>query len=196
MVLSSRYRQHPGLVGGYPLAARDRGAGLVFFNELGDECGGLLYDGGPRAASMVYSVDQLRNDQLMQLQYSQQAAASGWRRSYGLRLWDRDDQFPLAQQLAYVDSLHNLHDTLAYQAGIARLVAAHRLGTERLFVGKATTGEAGLIVRDAQGRVRLKVCVDSLGEPRVQLLDAAGRLLADPVPFPGSRRPGRGLVRK
>jgi hypothetical protein len=180
MVISGTQRQHPGLVAGRPLPVRERGAGLTFFNEAGDECGGLLYNGNQREASMVYSIDQFRNDQLMQLQYSQRAGASQIVRSYGLKLWDRNDDFPLAQELAYLDSLRALHDTAAYQRGVAQLVATNRLGAERLFLGKATSGETGLFLRDSKGRVRLKIYIDGHDQPLVQLLDATGKPAKQP----------------
>lgn len=175
LVLSGSQRQHPGLVGGQPLPARARGAGLTIFNEAGDECGGLLYNGNEREASMVYSIDQFRNDQLMQLQYSQHAGPGRVLRSYGLRLWDRNDSFPLARELAYLDSLGALRDTAAYRRGLAQLVASNRLGAERLFLGKATSGETGLFLRDSHGRVRLKIYIDAHDQPVMQVLDAAGQ---------------------
>jgi hypothetical protein len=178
MVISGTQRQHPGMLSGRPLPARERGAGLTFFNEAGDECGGLLYNGNEREASMVYSVDQFRNDQLMQLQYSQRAGAGRVVRSYGLKLWDRNDDFPLALELAYLDSLRVLRDTAAYRQGLAQLVASNRLGAERLFLGKATNGETGLFLRDSQGRVRLKIYIDAHDQPVMQLLDATGKLAA------------------
>ncbi|TPG58233.1 hypothetical protein [Hymenobacter nivis] len=175
MVISGTRRQHPGMLSGRPLPARARGAGLTFFNEAGDECGGLLYNGNPREASMVYSVDQFRNDQLMQLQYSQRAGPSQVVRSYGLKLWDRNDSFPLARELAYLDSLGALRDTAAYRHGLAQLVASNKLGPERLFLGRATTGETGLFLRDSKGHVRLKIYIDAHDQPVMQLVDVTGK---------------------
>lgn len=181
LVLSGNQRQHPGMVAGKPLPMRERGAGLTFFNEAGDECGGLLYNGNEREASMVYSVDQFRNDQLMQLQYSQQAEAGQMVRSYGLKLWDRNDDFPLARELTYLDSLQALRDTAAYRRGLAQLVASNQLGVERLFLGKATSGETGLFLRDSKGRVRLKLYIDAHDQPLMQLLDATGKPAKQPI---------------
>ena len=181
LVISNNQRQHPGMVSGKLLPVRERGAGLTFFNEAGDECGGLLYNGNQHEASMVYSVDQFRNDQLMQLQYSQRTQANQISRSYGLRLWDRNDSFPLARELAYLDSLQALRDTAAYRRGLAQLVASNRLGAERLFLGKATNGETGLFLRDSKGRVRLKIYIDAYDQPVMHLLDATGKPAKQPV---------------
>ncbi|MDO7847772.1 hypothetical protein Q5H92_15495 [Hymenobacter sp. M29] len=175
MVISGSRRQHPGMLNGRSLPARERGAGLTFFNEAGDECGGLLYNGNPREASMVYSIDQFRNDQLMQLQYDQRAGTGPVVRSYGLKLWDRNDSFPLTRELAYLDSLTALHDTAAYRRGVAQLVASNQLGAERLFLGRAASGETGLFLRDSKGRVRLKIYIDTHDQPVMQLVDASGQ---------------------
>src|ERR1700733_2745928 len=71
MVISNHELQHPGSVNGKIVAHRDRPAGMIFFNDDGDECGGLVFDGNKHSASMTYSIDQYNNDQIMQLQYSQ-----------------------------------------------------------------------------------------------------------------------------
>src|SRR5574344_1897327 len=45
LVISNSERQHQGIVNGKSLPKRKRQAGLIFFNSVGDECGGLIYDG-------------------------------------------------------------------------------------------------------------------------------------------------------
>ena len=108
MVISNQKDQHPGSYDGKDLPKRDRPAGMIFFNDDGDECGGLVYDGSKKEASMTYSIDQYKNDQIMQLQYAQDKENNGVNRSYGLKLWDRDDRFPTGKLIGYVDSLKNL----------------------------------------------------------------------------------------
>src|SRR5689334_16390603 len=71
MAISNHDRQHPGTIDGKELPKRDRPAGMIFFNDDGNECGGLVYDGNKKSASMTYSIDQYQNDQIMQIQYSQ-----------------------------------------------------------------------------------------------------------------------------
>ena len=71
MVISNDELQHPGIIDGKTLPKRKRPAGIIFFNTDGDECGGLVYDGTKKEAGMVLSIDKYKNDQIMQLQYSQ-----------------------------------------------------------------------------------------------------------------------------
>ncbi|MDO3642528.1 hypothetical protein [Mucilaginibacter sp. L3T2-6] len=91
MVISNSERQHPGRMDNKDLPKRSRPPGIIFFNDEGDEDGGLVYDGNKNGASMVYSFDQYKNDQIMQLRYEQEKQGDKLYRSYGLNIWDRDD---------------------------------------------------------------------------------------------------------
>jgi hypothetical protein len=175
MVISNRERQHPGVMDGKPLPKRSRPAGMIFFNDVGDECGGLVYDGDKQSASMAYSIDQWKNDQVMQLQY-QQDNGTHITRSYGLKLWDRSDQFTLTRLMNYADSLKKLNDTNAYNSGIKRLKASGLLAKQRLFIGKNENGEVGLFLNDNKGAPRLKIFIDDKNQPLIEALDEAGRV--------------------
>ena len=110
---------------------------------------------------MTYSIDQFQGDQIMQLQYAQDAAnTTKLARSYGLKLWDRDDRFPTGKLLAYVDSLKRLNDTNVYISGIEKIRAAGWLGKERMFVGKDPNGDYGIFIKDANGKPRLRIFVN------------------------------------
>jgi hypothetical protein len=177
MVISNHENQHPGSYNGKDLPKRDRPAGMIFFNDDGDECGGLVYDGSKKGASMTYSIDQYKNDQIMQIQYAQDKESDRINRSYGLKLWDRDDRFPAGRLIGYVDSLNSLKDTGAYNAGIKKIRTEGWLGKERLFVGKDTDGEVGLFLRDDKGTPRLKIYINKQNQPVIATLDDKGRLI-------------------
>ncbi|AYB35353.1 hypothetical protein [Chryseolinea soli] len=174
MVISNKQRQHPGLANFKPMPAREREAGMIFFNSSGDECGGLIYDGTRDEAGMVLSLDQFRNDQLMQLQYGQRTQGDSIRRNYGLRLWDRSDDFTLAQQLALVDSLQRLKQEDELNKQFKALREKGLLGVERMFAGKNDKGEVGLFIRDDKGRIRIKIYCDRQNNPRVMVVDEEG----------------------
>ncbi len=110
MVISNATRQHPGLIDGKSVPARQRPAGIIFFNDVGDECGGLVYEGAQKAANLTFSVDQYKNDQVMQLQYDEGLTGPHRSRAYGLRLWDRPETFTLGQLQRRIDSLTRLND--------------------------------------------------------------------------------------
>jgi len=177
LVISDHAHQHPGAMNGKDLPMRERSAGMIFFNTEGDECGGLVYDGTKASAGMVYSIDQYKNDQIMQIQY-QQDSAQGLSRSYGFKLWDRSDRFTLQNEIDYFDSLQRLHDTAALNAGANALRGKGYLGTERLFLGRTREGQTGLFLRDDKGIPRLRIYINKQNEPLIETLDEKGEVVS------------------
>jgi hypothetical protein len=182
MVISNQKLQHPGRINGKDIAPRRRDAGFIYFNDDGDECGGMTFHGNKQEADMSYSLDQYKNDQIMQLQYSQAAGAQA--RTYGLKLWDRSDDFNLGDLIRADDSLQRLHDTAISHAFFRKQQAEGHLGTQRLFLGKDTNKEVGLFLRDTKGTVRLRIGLDSLNHVFFQAFDEKG----NPAPL---NPPGR-----
>jgi len=178
MVLSNRELQHPGAMDGKQLADRGRPAGMIFFNDAGDECGGLVYDGDKKSASMTYSVDQWKNDQVMQMQYAQENENGKPVKSYGLRMWERNDDFTLTKLMNYIDSLKKLNNNAAYKAGLAKLRSEGLWPRQRLFAGRMENGDVGLFLSDSKGEPRLKIFIDSVDNPVIQSLDARGRVIS------------------
>ncbi len=171
MVISNQKLQHPGSMDGKDFAHRDRSAGMIFFNDDGDECGGLVFDGNRKEAGMVYSFDQYKNDQIMQLQYQQDSPRL---RSYGLKMWDEQDNFPLGPIMRANDSLSRLHDTTALNAYVRKLRSEGYGQLERVFLGKTKEKNVGLFLRDSKGHVRLRIGIDSLDHVIFQTLDESG----------------------
>jgi hypothetical protein len=175
LVISDHSRQHPGRMNGKDFPARDRPAGMIFFNEEGDECGGMVYDGTKKEASFTISVDQYKNDQIMQLSYEQDSAAT-LSRSYGLRLWDRNDHFTLQQRFDFYNALPP-HDSVALRTGLDSLRKLGYLSVERLFLGHTADGQTGLFLRDNKGIPRLRICIGKENQPLIQTLDEQGRVV-------------------
>jgi hypothetical protein len=178
MVISNKELQHPGRMDDKDLPKRDRPAGMIFFNDEGDEDGGLVYDGDKNGASMTYSFDQYKNDQIMQLQYEQENGKGKAVRSYGLKLWDRNEAFTLSKQLTYFDSLEKLKaDTTAYNNGVKKFRDAGYTH-QRFFAGKNAKGEVGLFLNDANGKPRLNIYINKQNQPVIETLDENGRVIS------------------
>jgi hypothetical protein len=171
MVISNQKQQHPGTIDGKMMAPRERPAGMIFFNDDGDECGGLVFDGNKKEASMTYSFDQYKNDQIMQLQYDENSNANQRIRSYGLKMWDRRDDFTLRDLIKLDDSLKRLQDTASYRAAVRKIQSEGLIGHERLFLGKNKAKEVGLFIRDDKGRPRIEIGLDSQNNVVFQALD-------------------------
>jgi hypothetical protein len=175
MVISNQKRQHPGMMDGKMLPERQREPGIIFFNTEGDECGGLVFDGNKDGAGFAVSFDQYKNDQVMQLNYGEELNAGKRVRSYGLKLWDRSEAFPLSRQITFFDSLKRLNDTTAFKAGLQKLTEKELIGKQRMFVGKSKEENVGVFINDEKGRPRIKIFVDKKGNPLIEFLDANGK---------------------
>ncbi len=175
MVISNRARQHPGRMDNQDFPKRDRPAGLLFFNDEGDECGGLGYNGDKKEAAMLMTMDQYKNDQIMVWSYDQDNTPGKKYKSYGFTLNDRDD-LPFSKQLEYFDSLKRLKDTAAYQAGVDRYKAAGHLA-QRMFLGKSKLGEVGLFLADGKGHPRIQIFINNKNQPVIQTLDEKGKVI-------------------
>src|SRR5215472_2308876 len=91
MVISNKDKMHPGVMDGVTIDRPRPVAGMIFFNDQGDEVGGLTYTGreadGTRAADAGLMFDQLKQDQTIGFSYTE----GGGRRTAGFQVWDRAD---------------------------------------------------------------------------------------------------------
>jgi hypothetical protein len=91
MVIAGKDRMHPGVMDGVTIDRPRPGAGMLFFNDEGDEVGGLTYtgtvSGGRGRANAGIMFDQLKQDQTIGMSYSE----SNGQRSAGFQVWDRSD---------------------------------------------------------------------------------------------------------
>lgn len=179
-VIISNRKLFPGLYFGgkeYAHHNRDTG-GFLFFNKQGDEVGGMTFDaeknGDKWSASAALTFDQYQQDQTVGVMYSERDG----KRTAGFRVWDR----PNASMLPAIE----LSDRAAkatteaerekIRAEMMALAKSWGPQGERLFAGKMLDDS---IVRlaDTQGRPRLVLKVDGAGEPSVEFLDEAGKVV-------------------
>lgn len=176
MVISNKDRMHPGVIDGVTIDRPRPVAGMLFFNESGDEVGGLTYTGvetsGQRRANAGIMFDQFKQDQTVGITYSE----SNGRRSAGLQVWDRADTSlgDLVRQLNAANKLAGAEREKA----IAAARAAAPAGPRRVFVGKTIDKAATVSLADANGKPRLNLIVDASGAARIEFLDADGKVIA------------------
>jgi len=176
MVISNKDRMHPGVMDGKTIDRPRPYAGIIFFNDVGDESGGITYagqvSGSLRSASAGLTFDQLKQDQTIGLSYEE---ANG-QRSAGLEVWDRSDT-PLSQLIEELNSANKLTDATARDAAIARARANAPSASRRVFVGKALDRSSQISLADTNGQPRLNIIVDANGNPRIEFLDAKGKVV-------------------
>ena len=175
MVISNKDRMHPGVIDGVTIDRPRPVAGMLFFNESGDEVGGLTYTGvetnGVRRANAGIMFDQFKQDQTIGFTYSE----GNGRRSAGFQVWDRADSSlgDLVRQLNAANKLTGAERDKA----LAAARAAAPPGPRRVFVGKTSDKAATVSLSDADGKPRINITVDATGNPRIEFLDAAGKVI-------------------
>lgn len=175
LVISNSELQHSGVINGKEMPKRERPAGLIFFNTVGDECGGLVYDGNENEAGLVLSVDKFQDDQVLQLQYMEDTKNND--RKYGLQIWDypKEDSFS-ERNNSYSDL--QAAKTQEEKAKIIKALKEKRLLAEdRLFIGKTFKKDVGLFINDSYGKPRIKIYIDENNVAKFELLDENGNII-------------------
>lgn len=176
MVISNQERQHPGMIDGKNFDDRERSPGIIFFNEEQDEVGGLIYSGNKEeGANFVLSVDQYKNDQIMQLMQSTNENGDN---RYGLQLWERDKVLTILLLQKTMDSLdnegYNYRQKLEY---LKKKNGGEPIIVRRMFIGKNYNRETGLFIQDKYGIDRLRFYIDSSNSPKIEVLDEKGEII-------------------
>jgi hypothetical protein len=173
VVLANGERQHPGVVDGKTLS-RKRPPGMIFFNDRGDECGGLAFEGnekdGKASAGALLAFDRFRQDQTVGIQYEE----SNGRYLAGLRVWDRPETSlgPVIEKLAAIEKMDEGPEKTAALKALRELPG----GAERVLVGRDREQSAVVRLSDTKGRARIKLSVDGAGVPRLEFLDETGKV--------------------
>ncbi|HEY5756778.1 MAG TPA: hypothetical protein VIU34_13195 [Steroidobacter sp.] len=179
-VIISNRKLFPGIYWGgteYKHHSRDTG-GFLFFNQRGDEVGGMTFDADQvdnkwnAGASLTF--DQFQQDQTVGVMYTEQDG----KRTAGFRVWDRPNAsmepiLKLSDQAAKAGSDAERQKIRDEMMGIAKTWGPQG---ERLFAGKLLD-DSVVRLADKQGRPRLVLKVDGAGEPSVEFLDEAGKVV-------------------
>lgn len=175
LVLSGKDRMHPGVLDGKVIDRPRPVAGLIFFNDEGDEVGGLTITGqerdGVRRANALLAFDQLKQDQTIAIAYSE---ANG-QRSTGLTVWDRPD-VRLSELIEKLNAAQKITDAAARDEAIKTARASMPPSPRRVFVGKNTDRSAAITLADGAGKPRINLQVDADGRARIEFLDADGKV--------------------
>ncbi len=157
-------------------------SGMIFFNELGDEVGGIQYagirkaDGGYSAVGHL-SFDQWHQNQVMALDYNDKSR----NRYAGMRVWDRPANTSFDNML---DLIKEMKDAKGNQPRLDSLIKLWNEakdrgenGVERLFIGSRNE-VAQILLKDKNGNVRAKLYVDDNGDAKLEFLNQAGKVIS------------------
>ncbi len=174
MVISNAERQHPGIIDGKMLS-RKRPPGMLFFNEKGDEVGGLSFNGdlkdGKGNASALLAFDRFRQDQTVAIQYGE----NNGQYYAGLRVWDRPETSlgPVIDKLAEIEKMKDGPEKTAAMQKLREMAGG---AAERVMVGRDREQAAVVRLSDTKGKPRIKLSVDLAGAPKLEFLDEAGKV--------------------
>jgi hypothetical protein len=173
LVLTNEARMPEARAAGRDVAGRDKTHGIFFYNDDGDEAGGLVFDSekktdGGYTAYGGLTIDQYQQDQVVALQY---ADNNGQRRA-GLVVWDRP-LIPLPEWAEKFGAARKMKDGAEKEAALKAL-----RGQARVYVGRSRDdGASAVQLYDAEGKLRLRMEVSAAGTPRLEFLDANGKVV-------------------
>lgn len=132
----------------------ERPGGMLFFNGLGDENGGLIFGAvegkGKYGAYQGFSFDKYKQAQTMALVYNDH---NGKYRA-GLQIWDRPEK-PLNEILTKQEEVAKMADGEAKTAAIKKL-QEENFSPTRVYVGKNAERESEVTLYDINGKAGLK----------------------------------------
>jgi hypothetical protein len=177
LILANRERM-PGLIrNGAEVPHKTRkAAGMLFYNEEGAELGGLIFGGqkGPdgkveQGGSLTF--DQYNQDQVVQFTHQ----ANRNIRYSGLAVFDR----PVAR--FDPDAELKKNPGLTREQIVQKADAEGKYGGPRMFAG-AIEGTSLLRLYDPKGKIRLVMRVNEKGDPAIEFLDEAEKVVRTITP--------------
>jgi len=160
-------------------------SGLMFYNQEGDEEGGLVYSGkaipGGQDADVTLTFDQYRQDQNIYLHHEEHKDARMRSIDDGLTIISRPDQSQVKEEYTLYAAMDKLsgeeRDALRLKS-----LQEGKISTRRLFVGdrrgvKDNTpyDDAGIFIKNRWGRDSIKLYVDYDNKPHLEVYDQLGK---------------------
>lgn len=184
LVIANTDRMPGGTVAGVPLTFRDGkrgGAGMILFNDEGDEDGGFTWQGkstdSTHMSDATIRFDNYRQNEAIGMNHSQY----GNQKEDALVVWDSPDTPISADFAREFAKAGAMPDGPEKKAAMQEVVKRH--GTEvgslttRLFVGRTKKDDAAVMLMDRKGKPRIKMDVDSAGGASLQFLDDSGKVV-------------------
>ncbi|MFT3908247.1 MAG: hypothetical protein QM737_02380 [Ferruginibacter sp.] len=157
-------------------------AGMIFFNELGDEVGGIQYAGIKKDSTGYSAVghlsfDQWHQNQVMALDYNDKSG----NRYAGMRIWDRPTNASFDNMLDLIKEIQDAKDNTARADSLKKLwnEAKERgeNGVERMFIGSKNE-VAQIELKDKKGNIRGRFFVDNNGDAKLEFMNQKGEVIA------------------
>ena len=175
MVISNEARQHPGIVNGKVIERKGpRPPGMIFFNHLGDEMGGLIYGengGNGHFGSLTW--DKVKGDQTIGFRHLE---SDNGTYQMGLEMWQQPI-IPGDVLNERIEAVQKMPDETARKAAFQKMIDNNELPRNRLFLGKRRDNSIALEISDIKGKPRIKISVEANGTPKLDFLDETGKVI-------------------
>lgn len=175
LVISNQARQHPGIVDGV-LTERTapRPPGILFFDHVGDEAGGLTVgENGGKGHALSFTFDKTRNDQTLALQHLESDNGDYFA---GLILWDRPNA-SMADRNNKKKAIAQIADKDARKAAVQEMIDQGAYGVQRMALGRGRSQSSFIELMDKKGKTRIEIYVDAEGNPKLNFLDENGKVI-------------------
>jgi hypothetical protein len=179
MVISNKKNQHPGIIDGKLIKRiKPRGAGLIFFNYLGDETGGIQIDGSEKNGHYgSIAFDKVRNDQSISIGHVEDNKGNN---RVGIRIWQRP-KISMWESIDIRKKIKSITDVKEREKELLKARSRGLLNVKRLFLGKRFDETVELELSDSKSRPRIKLRIDKNDKPILEFLDANG-IVTDTFP--------------
>lgn len=179
MVISNETRQHPGRMEGKDFPDRERPAGIIFFNNLGDECGGIIANVSSEKnrtnSGMSFTMDNFHDDQVFQILNDETYENGSAKIQRGLTI----KEFPVGTSIisrnAKFEELEKIKDSKERNEKMNELWSKEG-SKNRLFVGRNKNNDSGLFLYDTNGNPKMKIYVDKDGNPKFEVINEKGEI--------------------
>jgi hypothetical protein len=179
MVISDKERQHSGRMNGKNFPKRERPAGIIFFNDEGDECGGLVYAGstkdGKVSSGMSFTMDQYHDDQVIQILNDEEFENGAANVQRGISI----NEYPVGSNIITrndkIEELQKIADAKEREQKIQDLWDKEG-SKRRLFIGRSRGNSSGLFLYDKNGKPKMKIYVDEKGNPKIETIGEKGEV--------------------
>lgn len=146
----------------------ERGPGLIIYNDDGDEAGGYLFGNW----GSHFSMDQLKQDQAVYMQVINGEKGEPLRTA-GFWVTPRSNRFSSDMIDSAMDSINAIADKVIRDKARSEFWKSVD-SYNRAFMGKNRNDETGLFLYDKQFKTRMRVYIDTIGNPRMEFLDEKG----------------------
>lgn len=175
--------------------ARVRFSGLMFYNEEGQEEGGLVYSGkanpaGGQDADVTLTMDQYRQDQNVYLHHEEHKDAQNLRIEDGLSINSRPDWSGVKEEYSIYRKMNALAPAESDQLRL-RSLQSGKISSNRLFFGVrrgVASGQAyddaGIFIKNKWGRTAIRLYVDADNKPHFEVYDPLGKSIVYELRIP------------